>query len=507
MILELGRLALILAGVMGGWAVLTGALALRTARADFAETAWRGVVAASSCAALALVILVGAVIAGDVSVRFVATQWSVIAPVRYVAAALLSAPGGALLAWVVFGGLAGTLVTRPLRADGGALRSRAAAIVAVGGILVVPLVIVAGVLRPLALHAIASDGAGLSPDLQAGPAIIVAGALCIGLAAACGPVVATIAALAGHRIDGAWSRRLHVWGAVASAAFVVALAASARWHALHPLRGPWLRDPGTVAWLFPAAVAGWMVWLGSRTPTAERTVLRALLAIALFVTGVSALALGGGAFVRGVTTASGTPIAIWLALLPIVAIAATIALVRGGGGALRDAAALPSHRAHPAARIASIAGAVLIAGAATGGYLAREHTVTLADAEIFRARDPLGGQWSFASQGISTLRRDNFASLTVSLLPTRNETRLPVVNVEARSYLLADGSDAAPPAFVSGSRTSPLMELRVAMLRADGEHPTMRISFVPLAGWLVAGAVLLAAGTLLSVVPHRRVSQ
>jgi cytochrome c biogenesis factor len=507
MILELGRLALILAGVMGGWAVLTGALALRTARADLAETAWRGVVAATCCAALALLILVGAIIAGDMSVAFVAAQWSVITPLRFLSAAILSAPGGALLAWAVLGGLAGTLVIRSLRADGATLRARAVASIAVGGILAVPLAIVAAMLRPLALHAVATDGVGLSPDLQTGPAMVVAGALCIGLAAASAPVVATIAALAGHHIDAAWSRRLHVWGAVAASAFVVALATSARWHALHSLRGPWLRDPGTVAWLFPAAVAGWMVWLGSRMPTAERTVLRALLAIALFITGVSALALGGGAFVRGVTTAPGTPIAIWLALLPMAAIAATIALVRGGGGALRDAAALPSHMAHPAARIASIAGAVLITGAAAGGYIAREHTVTLADAEIFRARDPFGGQWSFASQGISTLRRDNFASLTVSLLPTRNETRLPVVNVEARSYLLADGTDAAPPAFVSGSRTSPLMELRVAMLRADGEHPTVRISFVPLAGWLAAGAVLLAAGILLSVIPRQRLPQ
>lgn len=507
MILELGRLAGVLAGLMAAWAVITSALALRTGRSDFAETAWRGLVAATGCAALILAILVGAIVAGDVSVRFVAAQWSVITPLRYLIAALLSAPGGALLAWAVLGGLAGLLVLRSLRSCGATAGAQAAAGIAVGGVLCVPLLVIAAALRPLAPHPAAMDGLGLSPDLQSGSAIIVAAALCIGLAAASGPVVATIAALVGHRIDAAWSHRLQLWGAVATAAFVMALAASARWHVLHPLRGPWLRDPGTVAWLIPAAVAGWMVWLGSRPPTAERTVLRAMLAIALFITSVSALALGGGAFVRGVATAPGTPIAIWLAILPVMAIAATITLVRGGGGALRDAAALPNPRAHPAARIVSIAGAVLIAGSAGGGYLTREHTVTLADAEIFRARDPFGGQWSFASQGISTLRRDNFASLTVSLLPTRNETRLPVVNVEARSYLLADGADAASPAFVSGSRTSPFMELRVAMLRADGEHPTVRISFVPLAGWLAVGAGLLAAGILLSVIPSRAPGQ
>ncbi len=504
MILELGRLAIVLAGLMAGWAAITSTLALRTDRSDLAETAWRGLVAAISCAALALIVLVGALVAGDVSVRFVATQWSVITPLRYLTAALLTAPGGALLVWAVFGGLAGILVIRSLRADGATLRVRAAAGIAVGVTLGVPLAVVAAALRPLAVYAVATDGLGLSPDLQSGSALVVVAALCIGLAAASAPVVATIAALVGHRMDAQWSRRLHVWGALSTAALVVALATSARWHTLHPLRGPWLRDPGTMAWLFPAAVAGWMVWLGARAPTAERTVLRALLSIALFVTAVSALALGGGAFARGAATAPGTPVAIWLAILPVAAIAATIALVRGGGGALRDAQSLPSPHAHPAVRIVSIVGAVLIAGGAAGGYLAREHTVTLADAEIFRARDPFGEQWSFASQGISTLRRDNFASLTVSLLPTRNETRLPVVNVEARSYLLADGTDAAPPAFVSGSQMTPLMELRVAMVRADGEHPTLRISLVPLAGWLMVGAGLLSAGILLSVIPRPR---
>ena len=507
MILELGRLAVVLAGLMAVWSVITSALALRTERSDLAETAWRGLVAATGCTVLALAVLVGAFVAGDVSVRYVAAQWSVITPLRYLAAALLSAPGGALLAWAALGGLAGVVVMRSLRAEAGSLRARAAAGMAAGAILGVPMVVVGAALSPLAPHAVAMDGLGLAPDLQSGPATIVAVALCIGLAAASVPMVATVAALAGHQVDAAWSRRLHQGGALATAALVLALAAGARWHALHPTRGSWLHDQGTMAWLFPAAVAGWMVWLGSRTPTAERAVMQALLAVALFVTAVSALALGGGAFVRGVAPVEGARIGIWLAVLPLAAIVATIVLLRRGGGALRGAAAPEHQPLHPAARIVSIVGALLIAGAAAGGYFAREHSVTLADAEIFRARDPFGGQWSFASQGISTLRRDNFASLTVSLLPTRNEARLPVLNVEARSYLLADGADAAAPTFVSGSRTFPMMELRVAMLRADGEHPALRISFVPLAGWLVAGAVMLAAGILLSVIPHRRAAQ
>ncbi|MDQ8164856.1 MAG: hypothetical protein P3A28_03745 [Gemmatimonadota bacterium] len=504
MILDLGRLAVMLAGLMAVWSLITSALAIRTDRSDLAETAWRGLVAATGCATLALAVLIGALVAGDVRARFVAAHWSVITPLRYLTAALLSAPGGALLTWAASSGCAGVLVIRSLHADGATLRARAAAGIAVGAMLGVPLVAVGATLSPLAPYAGAMDGRGLSPDLQSGPATFVAVALCTGLAAASAPMVATIAALAAHQVDAAWSRRLHQWGALATAALVLALAASARWHALHPMRGPWLRDPATVTWLIPAAVSAWMVWLGTRAPTAERTAMRALLAIALFVTGASALALGGGAVVRGVAPATGAGLGIWLAVLPLAAIVATIGLLRRGSGALRVAAAPEHQRLHPASRIVSIGGALLIAGAAAGGYFAREHSVTLADAEIFRARDPFGGQWSFASQGISTLRRDNFASLTVSLLPTRNKARLPVLNVEARSYLLADGADAAPPAFVSGSRTSPMMELRVAIVRADGEHPTLRISFVPLAGWLVTGAVLLAAGMLLSVIPYPR---
>jgi len=50
----------------------------------------------------------------------------------------------------------------------------------------------------------------------------------------------------------------------------------------------------------------------------------------------------------------------------------------------------------------------------------RANRGTLGDAEIFRAKDQFGHQWQFSSQGVSTLQRENYASLTVSLLPDRD---------------------------------------------------------------------------------------
>jgi cytochrome c biogenesis factor len=135
--------------------------------------------------------------------------------------------------------------------------------------------------------------------------------------------------------------------------------------------------------------------------------------------------------------------------------------------------------------------------------MTREHTVALRDAEIFRSSDPFGHRWQFSSQGVSTLQRENYASLTVSLLARRDDVPMPMLSAEARSYGLASGKESGLPAFITGKLSGLFMETRLTITAPDGQRPTLRIAFVPLASWVVVGAWLVAVGTLLSLAPAR----
>ena len=134
MITVLMQFAVALAPVFAGWAVVASIAAIKTARTDLITSAWRGLVAATLCAALATGGLVAALVTGDLSVRFVTQTSSVLMPARYVASALLSAPGGALLALAAIVGGVGLIVAAASRDA-----ARQWTIATLGGALFVPL--------------------------------------------------------------------------------------------------------------------------------------------------------------------------------------------------------------------------------------------------------------------------------------------------------------------------------------------------------------------------------
>jgi hypothetical protein len=268
------------------------------------------------------------------------------------------------------------------------------------------------------------------------------------------------------------------------------------------MRGPWLADRSTTVWLIAAAVSAWLVQLDRGRQGAERAVMRMLLSATVFIASTGAMALLSAAFVSAPGDA-GSPLAGWFGAVPAGALVVLVALLRSGKGAVADARSVTSVPANPAAAWLIRAGLVFLAGAAIGSAFTRGQTTTLGDSEILRVKDPLGHQWSLRSQGVSTLRRENFASVTVTVIPERDGLRLPMVSAEARSYLLIDDSDAAPPVLVSGRHSGLFMDTRISMIDPDSRRPTIGVTFVPLGTWLVPGALLVCAGLVMLTLPPR----
>lgn len=508
-----GRLALWLAVLLAVWSVAAALAALRASRADIAVQAARGLAAAATAATAALGILVAALGTHDFGVRFVAARSSVLMPARFIPNAVLGAPAGALLALAAGTGIASLVVLR--RATGA--RERTWIVAAAAGLMALALVIAASRLPFARTFGFRADGAVLSPDLEHGNAVLHAVALLGGSVCAAAAFITTFAALAAGRLADRWTADVRHWNAVAWCLFFVAAVAGARWHALNPLRGPWLAAPATALWLLPCAMGAWLVHLDAGRPSPERTVTRMLLVAGTFVAACGAVSLDGGAFIRGVADVTDTR-GRWFGIAALAALLLTIAIVRRARGSASQATTPVGEVAGEVAggvagdvagdvaggvaggRVAGIvahAGFAIVAAAAIGSYYTHTHVVRLADTEIFRAKDPFGRQWSFASEGASTLKRENYSAITYTLRPERDGVRGDVVSADARSYGLADEDTTGIAAFTAGVISGALVEARVSVEDPSITPVAMRITFVPLASWLVPGAVLVVLGTLL----------
>jgi cytochrome c biogenesis factor len=499
MLSDLGRLALALGALFGAWSVVSSIVARRRGREDIAHAAARGLQAATWCACFAVFVLLVAAYAGDTRVAFVAAHISVMMPAKYLAVALLSDPGGALPAFAAGTGLVAVAVSRRVH-DHPDARLWATALAS--GAIAVALTAAAQI-APLDVRTVSGvDGRGLAPELQHAAAAVQGIAYLVGTSLAFAPFVLTITGLASKALGDAWSRGIRPWNAVTFIALGCGLVAGAVGAAVYPMREPWLSDRSTTVWLMVCALSAWLVQLDRGRQKPDRVVMRLLLTGAVFVAATAALALTGGGFVRPVV-ASAPSAASWFGIVPVAAISVLISQLRAGKGALGDVRAVTAEPRSRLALVITLAGIVLLAGAAAGSAWSRPHAAELGDTEILRIRDPLGRAWSFKSQGVSTLKRENFASLTMPLLAERDSTRLGLISAEARSYLLADESDAAEPIAVSGVRRGLLVDTRIAIANPEGPRPAIRITFVPLASWLWPGALLLWVGIVLYVVPRR----
>lgn len=492
---ETGRLALWLSVLFAAWVVVAEGVAARVGREDLRRSAWRGLIASVASATVALAALIAGLATHDLTIRFVADTSSLLVPSRYLPGSLLGAPGGALVAFGALAGWAGVI------AAGRSATMQMRIVIAV--LVAVPLALSGIVAQPFALHfGSSADGAGLSPDLQRGAAVLAAVSLLAGCVCAAGGLLTTLAAIGRGALDDAWSARVRVWNAGAFVALLVGAVAGYRWQVMNPLRAGWLHGSAAPAWLFPAVTAGLAVLLDGLRPTNERALIRMLLSAVTAVAATGALAVALGAFVRGMDAPDPPRDAIWFAAIPAAGAVFFLSELRGARNLVAGASSIMARPAGRAASIVTALGAICLAVAVIGTTFTRTQTVTIGDAEIVRMRDPFGAQWEFAGQGTSTLKRENYASLTVSVIPSKNGVKLPMLSAEARSYELADERDAAPPAMIAGKIVNPFLETRLSIANPESAKALMRVEFIPFAPWLAVGAWLVAIGVTMRFAPR-----
>ncbi len=508
---DFARLAAWVALVFAVWAAAAGLSARRMLHANLAVIAWRGMVAAVTAASIALAVLCYALAARDYDFAFAAERASAFMPAKWLPAALLSATGGATLAWAVLVGAFGLAALGRVRRATALDNGRPVTVVAASAVMAVTLA-VAIASRPFATtFGAVHDGAVLSPDLQQVAPIVVALGYLTAAAASVVSLSLTAGALDARALDLRWSGAARRWNAIAWTALVAGVVASARWYAGTPLRGDWATDPATSLWLLPCAIGAWLIHLDAARPTADRVVTRLLLIFAMAAAAAAALAFGLGIPVHGIA-AHANPAGRWLVVIPLGVALAAIALLRRAAGAAAGATRLPAPSRNVAAAWLAHAGGLLVLGAIVGARFTRSYRIQLADTAIFTAHDQLGRQWTFTGEGQSTSQRENYAAVTWALAPARNGVRGPVLTAEARAYASDSDNDeqgAVQVAYAGSVARGVFLETRVSVVNPDASPAVLRVSFVPLGTWLVPGALFILAGSLIPAVriPEERVGR
>jgi cytochrome c biogenesis factor len=174
---------------------------------------------------------------------------------------------------------------------------------------------------------------------------------------------------------------------------------------------------------------------------------------------------------------------------------ATAALVGGasiGGG---------WKRVRRSGRWALVAGAVLSTGGLAARALRSQQVVELPDGGTVRAKDPFGRDWSFTSQGASRIERANHFVTAVALRSVLGESRARFITSEIREYYGRDDPERFAPYTTAGIRVSPLEDVVVTLEVAEEGKARVRIGFVPFAGWVWIGGVLLVLGGAIALWP------
>ncbi|MEA3245043.1 MAG: hypothetical protein U9Q74_02680 [Gemmatimonadota bacterium] len=89
-------------------------------------------------------------------------------------------------------------------------------------------------------------------------------------------------------------------------------------------------------------------------------------------------------------------------------------------------------------------------------------------------------------------------------MPSRDGVRRSIVTAEARAYSSAadpDDGGAVRVVYAGSAIGGVFLDTRVAVADPDTTPSTLQVTFVPLATWLVPGALLVIAGTLLPLAP------
>ena len=154
----------------------------------------------------------------------------------------------------------------------------------------------------------------------------------------------------------------------------------------------------------------------------------------------------------------------------------------------------------------ALAGVVAVAAGLLGvTTLSRDHDVRLKAGETFTQADPLGREWSVASQGASRLQGANYKVAAIALQLSRNGDPIGLISSEERQYVDSRETTTYDPFIKSGIRAGLMQDIvvRLAHITTD-EAATLRISFRPLTSWIWIGGAMLAIGGMLMAWPSSR---
>jgi cytochrome c-type biogenesis protein CcmF len=148
------------------------------------------------------------------------------------------------------------------------------------------------------------------------------------------------------------------------------------------------------------------------------------------------------------------------------------------------------------------AGIVILFCAFAGLAFKKDHDVQLRAGETKELTDPLGHQWKFVSQGVSTSETLNRFVTAVGLEVWRDGVRQGILTSEKRQYFDSNKQPQFEPSTEVGIRTSAKMDLYVVLAGVRDETAELRISFNPLVVWVWIGGMVMAIGGLIVMWPQ-----
>ena len=436
---ELGQLSCWVALLMAVWGAALSCVGALTKRGAFVASGSRGVHAAALFVALASAGLGWALLTGDFSLRYVAAFTNEVLPLGYRLSAFWAGRAGSTL-------LAALLLSACVPVAVAAARRRDGAVApwvttALGAALALLLSALAAGAAPFGRFDVAPvDGRGLDPALQHPGMAILRPLAYLGYAATLVALAHALAAFASRRLEGPSPSGVRPWLIAAWCA----LGASV----LLALRVGYA-EPGS---------GGYWPW---RAPGAPHR-------------------------------SSGFDV--------VVALSVALAVLVAGA---RVGRAEEAGRARRRRWAALVAGLTLLTLGFAGTAFRSEHVVSLADGESWRTADPFGRAWSFTSQGASRIERPSYFLTSLALRPERSGVRQPFLTTEWREFYGRDGRERFPPFITSGLRGSWIEDVSVMLVSLGPGRAVVRISFVPLAGWVWFGGTLALAGGALILAPVR----
>ncbi len=148
------------------------------------------------------------------------------------------------------------------------------------------------------------------------------------------------------------------------------------------------------------------------------------------------------------------------------------------------------------------AGIVILFCGFAGLAFKKDHDVQLKAGQTKELTDPLGHQWKFVSQGISTSETLNRFVTAIGLEVFRDGVPQGIMTSEKRQYFDSNKQPQFEPSTEVGIRTSAKMDLYIVLAGVRDETAELRISFNPLVVWVWIGGMVMAIGGLIVMWPQ-----